>query len=154
MPIFNFLLLVLYSKNTICMLFQLSPSLLYFLYKLSERLSGEWVGTDAWCSGSSGMTQRIHGRNYPLTVSPLCPGWPGSPSFPGGPWGWTGRQFIKIKTSGPKCVLIFEKLIWKASTSTYCGRCYLQDSLTAATYIGSFRSWETDRSLWSLRSLK
>lgn len=27
----------------------------------------------------------------PLTVSPLCPGWPGSPSFPGGPW-WVKRQ--------------------------------------------------------------
>lgn len=86
----------------------------------SEIVSGVCVGADAWCSGSEGTTRCIHGRNFPLTVSPLCPGWPGSPSFPAGPWGWKRRQFIKIKTSGRKWVLIFEKIICDVSAWTCC----------------------------------
>lgn len=67
---------------------------------LFSGLRVEWVGADAWGLGSNGTTWCIHGPNHPLTVSPRCPGWPGSPSFPAGPWsgGWGGRrsrQFIK-----------------------------------------------------------
>lgn len=44
-------------------------------------------------------------NNQQLTVSPLCPGWPGSPSFPGGPWrstGQTSKPHTSLSPGGKK----------------------------------------------------
>lgn len=116
---------------------------------LFSGLRAEWVSADAWCLGSSGMTWCIHGPNHPLTVSPRCPGWPGSPSFPAGPWvgrgGWRSRQFRKDLRSWVH-INISKARIESVTVDSL-------QTLTAATHIWSFGSRETNRSLWSLRSL-
>lgn len=77
----------------------------------------------------------VHGHMTPqLTVSPLCPGWPGSPSFPGGPLK-RSRKFVVMKTC-------------KGSESGAGFR------LTENAYIWSFGSGHTHGSLRPLRPLE
>ena len=140
-----------HSRSANTLPFHFPSSELYFLYNLSEGAkgwAGEWVGTNARCSGSSDRTRGIRRWNCSLTVSPLCPGWPGSPSFPGGPCGVGGWKIEELYW----LYVCFN--IWKAYVKSKVGHGLLwTDSLTAVTYVGSFGSREADGSLWSIGSL-
>lgn len=75
-----------------------------------------------------------------LTVSPRCPGWPGSPSFPGGPCS------AKIDHS------FSYSICWKTKASDLC-RFFraVESEFCLSTYRGTLWSREAH---WSLRPLR
>lgn len=102
----------------------------------SSKYATEWGVSKHRCvQGHMTQHNAFMGKTIRIPSLPSVLGGQVAHLFLGVPWGWKLRQFIK------SCQVVHVEY-------------YLNSSFTADTYIWSFGSRETDRSLWSLRPLK